>query len=54
MFFPSHLSNTSGLARVPPEDPGRGWGGGGSMELEKALEEPFKYLNVFEKDAAHT
>lgn len=27
---------------------------GGAMELEKALEEPFKYLNIFEKDAAHT
>lgn len=52
VFSPTHLSDTSRSGQGPA--PGSRMGVGGDMELEKALEKPFKYLNVFEKDAAHT
>lgn len=52
VFFPTHLSDTSRSGQGPPS--GSRMRVGGAMELEKALEEPFKYLNIFEKDAAHT
>ena len=52
MFFSAYLSDTSRSGQGPAS--GSRMGVGGAMELEKALEEPLKYLNIFEKDAAHT
>ena len=52
VFSPTHMRDTSRSGQGPAS--GSRMGVGGAMELEKALEKPFKYLNVFEKDAAHT